>query len=1066
MSDQPPTNIDELLDRAFEAIGRGERTAANTLAEQVLAIDRGNADAEGLLAAPVDQGEIRRLTIMFADLVDSTALSTSIEPETYRAVVGRYKEQVRQIVERYEGHVASTKGDGLLIVFGHPKAHEDDVRRGLYAGLDIAREVAALSDRVRQRFGFTIQVRVGVHRGVVYLDLEQDDVYGLAANLAARVSGLAPPGAVVVSAAVERLTRKHFQLQRLEPQPVKGIAAPVDHYLVLGERAGAARIVFHPVVGREQELAHIQSSWEKAESGALDTVGLALCGEAGIGKSRLVSAAVELAERSKAVVIELAGSPLHTDVGLHPVRRLLEQRCGIDRATAPADVVERLHAEVGARGLDPAAIVPLLAPVLALGPDAGYRAADADGDRLYRRIARAVRDYLFACLGGGPALVVTEDMHWFDADTVEVVRSLLADDSGRVLVVMTSRENASLPNGPRVATFVLPPLTDRESDELIAALYPELGTDGRRAVRRRCDGLPLFIEEVVAKLKEQPADAAEPAHVPDSLYEALFARLRSHHAVQVAEGAAVVGDLIDHRLLAAAVEIGDADLDGAIEELCAGRVLEEVREDTWRFRHELLRDIAAELSPPSLRRRMHGRVADALLSSAADANTDWPLIASHYERAESHDAAATAYRKAAGVARRRGAINEARAYLGHAIAQVEQLPAGPDRDRQEISLRQRRGFLFYAAEGAVSLNAAADFERCLQLCGTEVTADLFATLTALYGHYSIRADLRHVAQVLEALEAGVVDGRPSNWPTLTGGFGMLAWYRGDFDAALDKLETATSQLDNVSHEVMASWFMANDPIASVHTHLALARYIRGDLHGATEQLGESARRCDAVGLPQGPFSLAYARQMEALIRMESGELDRAAAVAADLVADARRHHLDSWVALGGAQRAVVQALLAMSERPADSDALSGHISTVTGLVEGWRALGLRSMITFYDGVLARLLLASGQPAAARDRVEAGLGLAAETGMHFYDAELLRIRAHTHADARERCDGLRAAIALARRQHAPVFELRAAADYFELCGEAARRDLRAAVRGFPDGSTWPELSRARALLGEP
>jgi class 3 adenylate cyclase len=1063
-NDQPQPKIDELLDRAFEAIGRGERTTANTLAEQVLALDRGNVDAEGLLSARADQGEIRRLTIMFADLVDSTALSTRIEPETYRAAVGRYKEQVRQIVDRYEGHVASTKGDGLMIVFGHPKAHEDDARRAVHAGLDIARDVAVLSERIQQRFGFTIQVRVGVHRGVVYLDLEQDDVYGLAANLAARVSGLAPPGGVVVSAAVERLTRKHFELRRLEPQPVKGVEGPVEHYLVLAERAGGARIPVRPVVGRERELAQIENCWEQARVGALNAAGLAFVGEAGIGKSRLAAAAVELAERSNSVVIELAGSPLHTDVGLHPVRRLLEQRCGIDRGTSPTELIARLTTEVSTRGLDPATVVPLLAPVLAISPQAGYQAADADGAKLYRRIARAVHDYLFACLGAGPALVVAEDTHWFDEDTTEVVKSLLDDDSGRLLVVMTSREVASLPDSQHVAHFVLAPLTDRESDELIAALYPELSADGRRAVRRRCDGLPLFIEEVVAKLQEQPADAAESAHVPDSLYEALFARLRSHDAVRVVEGAAVVGDLVDRRLLAAAVEIVEPDLDCAIAELCAGRVLEPVGEGTWQFRHELLRDIAAELAPPTLRRRMHGRVADALVSFTADANTDWPLIASHYERAERYESAASAYRKASGVARRRGALHEARSYLGHAISQIERLPAGPERDRREISLRLRRGFLFYAAEGALSQNAAADFERCLQLHGTEVTDDLFSILTALYGHYVIRADLRRAQQVLQALEAGVVNGQPSAWPTLTAGFGMVAWYRGEFDSARQKLETAASQRHNVRQEVMAAWFMANEPIASIHTHLALARCIQGDLSGAADELLESARRCDGVGLPQGPFSLAYARQMEVLIRIESGDLDRAAAVAASLTSDARKHGLDSWVMLGSAQQAVVEALRTMTTCPTDRDALRRHIATVTGLVDGWRALGLKSMITFYDGVLARLLLAVGRPADARERVDAGLRLAAETGMHFYDAELLRIRAHTHDDSQQCCDGLRAAIQLARQQHAAIFELRAAADYFELRGEPARQELRDSILGFPDHSTWPELSRARASLG--
>ena len=187
-------SIDELLDRAVAAINRGDRVTATALAGQVLAVDRGNADAEDLLAAPGDEGEIRRLTILFADLVDSTVLSTRVEPETYRMLVGRYRDLVLRVVDRYEGHVGSTKGDGLLAVFGHPTAHEDDVRRAVLAGLEITREVARLSEQAKRRLGVDITVRVGVHRGLVYLDTAQDDVYGMAANLAERVSGLAAAG--------------------------------------------------------------------------------------------------------------------------------------------------------------------------------------------------------------------------------------------------------------------------------------------------------------------------------------------------------------------------------------------------------------------------------------------------------------------------------------------------------------------------------------------------------------------------------------------------------------------------------------------------------------------------------------------------------------------------------------------------------------------------------------------------------------------------------------------------------------------------------------------------------
>ncbi len=1063
-SPQPPAHIDELLDRAFKALNSGERDAAHRFAEQVLAIDRDNADAEDLLAAPADSGEIRRLSIMFVDLVDSTALSTRVEPETYRVVVGRYKEEVRGIVERYEGHVASIKGDGLLIVFGHPRPHENDVQRAVHAGLDITRQVAALSQRVKERFGFTVAVRVGVHRGVVYLDLEQDDVYGLAANFAARVSGLAPPGTVVVSAAVEPLVAERFELRSLSALPVKGIEEPVEHYEVLGEHVDPGRAARGPLVGRHREQTHIQQSWQKACAGALTSPGLALHGEPGIGKSRLCSTATELADQSDAVVLKITGSPFHSNVGLYPVRRLLERRCGITAGTPLVDRIDRMAAELRDVRMDSTAVLPLLAPVLAIPASAGYQASDAGGPELYKRIAAAVHDYLLACLKSGPALIVAEDLHWFDDDTHEVLRSLLEEDSGLWLILMTSREEQALPEHPRVERFLLGTLSDDEADELITALAPDMGVDSRAAVSHRCGGVPLFIEEVVAKLQSQATDTTE-SGVPESLYEALFARLgSSRDAVRVVEAAAVIGGLIDRWVLSTVVGLGEDELDRAVAELCGERVLVPERSG-WQFRHELLRGVAAEVSPPTQRRRLHGRIADAMLEATAGINTDWPRIADHYERAERHESAASAYQKAAGPARRRGALNEARHYLGRAIAQLELAPPGPMRDHREIALRQRRGLLYYAAEGSASENAAADFERCLHLCGTEPTDDLFETLTALYGYYAIRADLSRAHAVLDATRTGVAKGQLEVWPTITAGFGMIAWYRGEFDDARIQLETAVARLHHVGRGLVASWFMANEPIASVHTHLALARHVQGDLRGADQELDETARRCEEVGLPQGPFSQDYARQMEVLIRLEAGDVDRAAAVAAALTADARVHNFESWIVLGEAQQAVVEAVRALAS-PTLRGELDHHITTVTGLVDGWRASGLRSLITFYDAVLARLLLAAGRPDDARARVDIALALAAETGMRFYDAELLRIRADTR-DGDDRRRELAAALDLARDQGALIFQLRCALHLFELDGAdpaATRAQLVEAAERLPDNGGWPELARARVLLG--
>jgi class 3 adenylate cyclase len=207
---------------------------------------------------------MRRLTIIFIDVVESTELSTRLEPEPYRVLVGKYRELVTRAIQRYEGHIASAKGDGLLAVCGHPVAHENDVHRAVRAGLDITREVRRLSEQAQRRFGVGIDVRVGVHRGLVYLDVAQDDVYGLGANLAARVCSLAPPGAVVVSDVVASLIGDAFDMERREPASVKGIAELVAHWRVIRERAEASRIKRGPLIGRDRELARLEKTWARA----------------------------------------------------------------------------------------------------------------------------------------------------------------------------------------------------------------------------------------------------------------------------------------------------------------------------------------------------------------------------------------------------------------------------------------------------------------------------------------------------------------------------------------------------------------------------------------------------------------------------------------------------------------------------------------------------------------------------------------------------------------------------------------------------------------------------------
>ncbi len=1052
----PPgvTPIDELLDRAVAAINRGDRGTATALAGQVLAADPGNADAEDLLTLP-SKGEIRRLTILFADLVDSTVLSTRLEPGTYGLLVGLYRDLVLDIVTRFDGHISSPKGEGLLAVFGYPTAHEDDLRRAVWAGLEISREVAGLGEQVRHRAGIEIAARVGVHRGLVYLDTAQDDVYGLGANLAARVSGLAPPGAVVISDAVAPLIRNTFELQECPPAAVKGVTEPITHHRVLGEQATPAKLARGPLVGRDREVGWIQKSWADAQADTLTIAGVVLRGDPGIGKSRLAAAAAGFAEDSGAVVLELKGSSLHTDAGLHPIRTLLEHRTGISRLTSQAERLRLLGAEVTARGLDPASTLPLLAPVLSIAPEHGYEPVPAEGRRLYELIRRAVQDYLLASVGDGAGLVIAEDVHWFDASTIEVLGSLLASHSGRLLVVITGRPGDWLPREWPVEVIELKPLTEEQTDTLINALDPGLSADDRAAVIGRCDGVPFYIEQVVAGLTE--------SGVPEGLYEPLVARLRaSANVVPVVEAAALIGRHLDRGLLSSVVDLSDDVLDDVLDELEDALVFEPWGTDGWRFRHELLREVAAELAPPSVRRELHSKVADALISSAGG-EPDWQLVAAHYEQGEKHGEAVSAHQRASTDARRRGALGEARSYLTQALTQVDAQESGRARDLREMGVRLERGFLASAAEGPLNRATAIDFEQCLRLGGSDVREDeVFETLLALAGYYFAVGDLPRSTAVFEALRAGLIDGREFLGSVIKICVGIAAWLRGEFPAASAQIEQATVELAAAGRPTIeAMWFAPTDPMTMAHGVLALDRIARGDLPGAEVQVAQAARRAEELSFPHGPFSLGFARFFEIWVRIEARQLDRAADLATDLIDHAQRHSFEVWALWGAALQATVDVLGSIGA--ADPNTLAAHIARATEVVETMRAAGLKIYVTLFEGALGHSLAAAGFREQARARLETAITLGCDTEMRFYDAELLRLRAHTHTDPAARRADLAAALGLARRQGAHLYELRAALDDFELRGQPARDVLVDAVNRVPADSPLPELARARRIL---
>jgi hypothetical protein len=452
--------------------------------------------------------------------------------------------------------------------------------------------------------------------------------------------------------------------------------------------------------------------------------------------------------------------------------------------------------------------------------------------------------------------------------------------------------------------------------------------------------------------------------------------------------------------------------------------------------------------------------------TGATGDPDWRLVASHYENAERYIDAASAYRSASAAARLRGALVEARTYLTHAISQLDKSPRNAERDRREIMPRLERGFLAAAMEGYQSPCAAADFEHCLELAGSDLRNDeVWSTLVSVASYYISRADLDRADQVWGLVRSAPGAGREWLGPAIDGGLGVVAFLRGESGRSCSYLEQATVGIPKENQQRMNElWYVPHDPVAMAHEHLAMIRIWHGDLAGAEAAIAAARRRADELGVPLGPYNLVYAIDMEIWMRVDAGQFDRARGLVAEMITEAENYGFDFWQLFGATEQCLVDAEIALSFPEPDPSGLAALITAMTEFVDFWRAVGLYAYQTHYDCVLAKLLTASGRLDEAQARVATALQISADTGMHFHDAELLRARAHTHGDKDARAADLAAAMELARQQDAPLFELRAALDGFEFCGDAARAGVAAAAARLPSESALPEMVRAKTIVG--
>jgi class 3 adenylate cyclase len=607
------------------------------------------------------EAEWRQLTVLFCDLVDSTALSSQLDPEDLREVVRAYQTTCAEVIQRFEGHIAQYLGDGLLVYFGYPQAHEDDAQRAVRTGLGMVEAMDTLNRRLSQKQGVRLAVRVGIHTGLVVVGemggvgRQEQLALGDTPNIAARLQGLAAPDTVVISTATQRLIQGYFTCHDLGSQTLKGVATPLQVYQVV--RATEIQQRFDvamargltPLVGREHEVGILRDRWAQVQAGQGHMV--VLSGEAGIGKSRLVQAVKDAIIGAATLRVEYRCSPSHQHSALYPVIAHLERVLAWRQDDTPADRLRKLEEALRPYPLPLAEVVPLLAALLAMPlPDDRYPPLTLTPQRQKQKTLEALLTWLLVLAEQQPVLFIVEDLHWIDPSTLEFLTLLVEQGpTTRLLTLLTCRPEFQVPWGLRthLTSIALQRLPQPQVEVMIARVTGEkaLPPAVLQQVVTKTDGVPLFVEELTKTVLEsgllrvtqghyELAGPLPPLAIPATLHDSLMARLDRLAPVKaVAQLGAVLGRTFAYEVLQAVTPLDEVSLQQALARLVEAELLYQrgvPPQAIYLFKHTLIQETAYQSLLKSTRQQVHQRIAQVLATRfQASVETHPELVLDH-----------------------------------------------------------------------------------------------------------------------------------------------------------------------------------------------------------------------------------------------------------------------------------------------------------------------------------------------------------------------------------------------------------------------------------------------------
>ncbi|NOY71784.1 MAG: AAA family ATPase [Gammaproteobacteria bacterium] len=1037
--------------------------------------------------------ERRQLTVLFCDMVGSSSLSEQVDPEDLRDIMRSYHQICNQVVVKHDGHVAQYLGDGILVYFGYPLAHEDDARRAIQAALDIIKLVSKFRYTRQHQEPLSLAVRIAVHTGLVVVgEMGKGDKRSLALgdtpNIAARLQNFAEPNTVVITANSYRLVQRNFDCQPLGLHQLKGFSFLTSIYKVQGicnnqtQFKGKATHQ-NRLVGREQETKLLLRRMDQARKGSSQVV--LLSGEPGLGKTRMVQLVWETLGNHPCFLFGCAGTPYYKNSYLYPIIDLLQRTLGLSGLGDDTRKRARLQKSIASLGLNTREVVPILAELLNLPPlDHHTTPPFLTPQQKKSRMIKCLVTLLRAMMKIRLVLFVVEDLQWLDSLTLELLKQLVEQpDNTNLFALFTFRSGFSpLWNKHADITHIrLNRLPRKQSGYMIRqmchgkTLPEELFTE----ILNKTDGIPYFVEEITNMVLQSKTLLEKKEHfelivpmsklaIPSTLHDSLMSRLdKLGDAKKLAQLCAILGRDFTHELLSVVTSRDECQLEKGLNHLVDSELITRRGDGSaqcFSFRHALLREAAYHSLLKRTRKNYHERIARLLKTRFQNVIRNTPEIIAYHCTEAGNNIEAVDYWLAAGQsAIKRSANIEAVTHFNQGLTALALLPDSPSNRAKELALQVDLGLAITMLKGYVAPEVEAAYTRAQVLCqDIDDPLTLFVVMCGLWNFYLVRADLNKSFQLAEQLQKCAVEAnKPIMILTARRIMGSTLFWRGELHDALTYLDAPEVVILPQNSESTGLLIHYQNARVAALANASCILLLLGEKNKALSRANEALILAKTLSYP---FGQAYALHFLSTAHQISGDYQRTGEYAKEQIALSEVYGFSFWVATGN-----------MLQAWATSADMNGTIDypRFESALKVYEASGNRLANSYFLAVLASMYQKTGRFDDARLTVKKALLETAETGERVFISELFRLQGELALSGHQRDavaaeKNFKCALNQAKQQGAVVLMLKAAiclATLWIKNGKAKKANclLHELLAELPDELTGVNIDIARSII---